>query len=101
MQAPRGHRILVSNPGGERVVLGGQAKCYVIVPLEGILEIHYAGKYLGESISLSGAEKFIERGGGDAPVLIKNPNGTYKMHTYKSPKKNPKKKREIRIIYKK
>jgi hypothetical protein len=94
--AAKGHRVLVTNPDGEKIVLRGIAKYYVIVPVgEELFEVHYGGKYLGESTSLSGAEKFIQRGGASAPVLIQNPNGGYEMykHKYKAPaKSNPKKK---------
>ena len=92
--AKKGHRVLITNPDGEEIVLRGIAKYYVIVPVsEDLFEVHYKGKYLGESDTLEGAEKFIKRGGASAPVLIKNPNGGYEMRTnkYKSPSKSKKK----------
>ena len=98
------HRVNVTNPrpasGEAEVVVRGSAKYYLIVPVgEDLFEIHYGGKYLGESTSLSGAESFIQRGGASAPVLIQNPNGGYEMYTYNSPtpkKSNPKKKSKKR-----
>ena len=93
----KGHRVLVTNPGGERIVLNGKAKYYEIIPVgKNLFEVHYGGKYLGESESLSGAEKFISRGGASAPVLIKNPNGGYEMYKYSTPKSNPPKKKKAK-----
>ena len=98
MDRKKGIRIQVANPRGKNgeaeVIVRGREKYFLIIPIEaGLFEIHYGGKYLGESTSLSGANTFIQRGGANAPVLIKNPDGGYEMYHYKSPaKKNPQKK---------
>jgi len=97
--ATQHHRVFVSNPrsssGDVDVVVRGKTRYYLIVPIaEDLFEIHFDGKYLGESGSLSGAERFINRGGADAPVLIQQPNGGLKMYKYKSPSSNPKKKKK-------
>jgi flagellar biosynthesis GTPase FlhF len=96
----KSHRVLVTNPDGEEVVL--RDRCYIIIPVkDDLFEVHFRGKYLGESTSISGADKFIQRSGAAAPVLIKNPNGGYEMHKYKSPKANPKKKTKKKVTKKK
>ena len=100
MSATKTHRVLATNPrsssGEAGIVVRGPDKYYLIIPIDkDLFEIHFGGKYLGESSSLSGAESFIQRGSASAPVLIKNPSGGYEMFKYKSPtKSNPKKKRK-------
>lgn len=95
MAARKYHRVLATNPRSDEaeLVVRGGAKYYLIIPIgEELFEIHYGGKYLGESTSLSGAESFIKRGGASAPVLIQNPSGGYEMYKYNTPaKSNPKK----------
>ena len=108
--AVESYRILATNPrssgGEEDFIVRGNSRYYLINPTdEGLFEISYGDRYLGESDSLKGAERFIARGGAQAPVLIAN-DGGYKMYKYKSPgemetespdsptKKNPAKKKK-------
>jgi len=109
--ARKKHKVLVTNPvsTGEADVLRKAITCYIIVPVEeDLFEIYLGKTYLGESSSLKQAQEFINRGGDDAPVLIKNPSGGYEVYKYKSPSKsnpgkkcNPKKRRKKRKTKKK
>src|SRR3990167_4020375 len=99
---PKNHRVMVVNPrprdGNAKTVIRSGQKFYLIKPISSELyEIYYNKKYLGESTSLSGVDRFIQRCWASAPVLIQNTNGGYEMYQYKSPviggeTKNPKKK---------